>query len=367
MAIVKFVKGTVAKYNANESYKTNGSIFFATDQPIIFANGVAYKGLDQTLLEQVIDGVKDIEFSSTAKTLTIKYFKSGTQDKVIDLKEAMVEYTGEKAITVEGTADTGKKIALKIKDGEKVLSQDTNGLTSTLSLKYVTKTDTATAKLQLLGINDAVVHEIDATPFVKDGILSSAELKKGSELTGGSYTATNTYLVLTFNTDAAQDPIVLDVTELIDIYTAGNGIDITNKAVSIKLADSNDKYLSVTNTGLASKGIDDAISTAVATEKNRAEAAEEELEERIEDLEKAVGDDSVEDQIAEALGELALTEQGGTGKYIESVKQENGKVTATAKDLTATNVAATKVGEGTATNVQGILTELYDMWNWYEA
>lgn len=145
MAIAKFVKGTLSQYNTGKStYASDGTIFFCTDVHLIWANGQSY-GLSQDLVEEVIDGVKEVEFSSANKSLTIKYFKSGTQDKVIDLKEAMVDYTGENAIVITGDATSGKKVSLKIKDGEKVLSQDTNGLTSTLSLKYVAKTDGATA------------------------------------------------------------------------------------------------------------------------------------------------------------------------------------------------------------------------------
>ena len=66
---------------------------------------------------------------------------------------------------------------------------------------------------------------------------------------------------LTWNTDAGKDVTYVDVASLVDTYTAGNGINIADYKVSLKVK-SGDKYLEVTADGLSSKGIDEAISTA---------------------------------------------------------------------------------------------------------
>lgn len=363
MAIIKFIKGTVAQYTQNKTtYDANGSIYFATDQPIIFANGVAYKGVDQDIIESVIDGVKDVSFNSGTKKLTISYFKEGTQDKTIDLKEAMVEYSGSNAITVTGDADSGKTIALKIKEGDKVLSQDTNGLASTLSLKYL-KAEENTADgtykgkpvVQLLGIGNAVVAEFDATDFVIDAFLDKVELD-GSELT------------FTWNTTSNKEATTIDLADYIKAYTAGAGLALTNQAFSIKLKSEGEKYLELTTGGeLATKGIDASISAAVAIEEARAEGVEGELDERITALEGAVGDDSVEDQIQEAIEALDAGPFGGTGKVITTVSETDGIINATAIDLTAANVAITAITDISSLNVQGALSELKGMLDWHEA
>ena len=61
------------------------------------------------------------------------------------------------------------------------------------------------------------IDEIDATAFVKDGMLDKAELIKNPE---GQQAGT--YIVLTFNTDAGKDVIYVNVTDFIDTYTNGN-------------------------------------------------------------------------------------------------------------------------------------------------
>ena len=70
---------------------------------------------------------------------------------------------------------------------------------------------------------------------VKDGILESVSLI----VIPGDENATDereegTYLKFVFNTAAGQDPIYVNVTDLIDIYTGSTYIDVTNGVISIK-------------------------------------------------------------------------------------------------------------------------------------
>lgn len=51
------------------------------------------------------------------------------------------------------------------------------------------------------------------------------------------------------------------VTDLIDVYTAGNGIALSGKVITAKVK-ANDSYIEVTTEGIASKGIDSAITSA---------------------------------------------------------------------------------------------------------
>lgn len=177
---------------------------------------------------------------------------------ILSVAPAATTVTGEDAIEV--TDDDGKKVSLKIDEANNILSQSADGLLATLKLNW----DKNGKKLQLKGVNDALVNEIDASDFVIDGMLSDVELV-GDEL------------VFTFNTDAGEDkqtPIKVDLKKYITAYTAGNGIDVTSNVITAK-AKEGDKYVEVTTEGIASKGIDDAIAAAVLVETNRAKAAEE--------------------------------------------------------------------------------------------
>ena len=112
------------------------------------------------------------------------------------------------------------KVSVKIKGGEKVLSATEDGLASTLSLDWI-KND---KKIVLRGVNDTVFSEIDATDFVKDGILDTVELSSNDN---------KEYIVFTWNTDAGKTVLPLDVTKFVDTYTASDGLKLVDHAFSV--------------------------------------------------------------------------------------------------------------------------------------
>ena len=138
---------------------------------------------------------------------------------------------------------------------DKVLSVIDGKLGATLGLNYYSSGDTY--EIQLLGKDGEVIDRVNAKDFVKDGMLKNVELKKNP-----SGKTEGTYLIFTWNNDAGvTEPMYVPVTDLLDVYNAGNGLDLDGKTFSISLK-SNEKYLEVTESGLSTKGIDDAITTA---------------------------------------------------------------------------------------------------------
>ena len=121
-----------------------------------------------------------------------------------------------------------KNAAVKVKSGENVISLDdsTHELSTTLGLKLETRDDKK-EYLVLTGINGEKVADIDATRFLKDGMISDVKLTPE----GGKK-----YLVITFNTDSGKtEPIKLDVSELIDVYTAGDGLTLTDRKFAVNI------------------------------------------------------------------------------------------------------------------------------------
>lgn len=228
--------------------------------------------------------------------------------------------------------ELGDTLKVKIAEANKVLAATADGITATLAFVD----NTATSKIELQGIGGVKVAEFDYAKFIVDGMLEDADINEDNEL------------VLTMNTAAGSKELKVDLTKYIDVYTAGNGITVSGKVITAK-AKEGDKYVEVTEDGIASKGIDTAISTAV-------DAAKSELESKIEELEEFVGADeddpkTVSEQITEAIEALDVTNIGGAGKYIQVVGQADGKVTATAQDLNAAAVAFTAVDGLTASDV----------------
>lgn len=178
-------------------------------------------------------------------------------EKVIFNGEEVVADAQTKTITLTTPLDVVRGLA----DGEKFLSLDTESgkLGATVGLTYYTDTtgEKPVYEIRLTGKGGEVISTIDAKSFVKDGMLDSVEL-----VANPADQAAGTYLVLTWNTEAGlSEPMYVPVTDLIDVYTAGDGIDITGKVVKA-VVKSNDPYIEVTTEGIASKGIDNAITIA---------------------------------------------------------------------------------------------------------
>lgn len=130
---------------------------------------------------------------------------------------------------------------------DKVLGLTGTKLSSTLNLKY----DSTSKKIQLLGIKNAVIAEVDAADFIKDGMVSNV-----------SFDATSKILTITFSTDSGKEDIPVDLSSLVDTYTAGNGIAIAKNVISIKVDSTSEGFLSVGTAGMKISGVQDAIDTA---------------------------------------------------------------------------------------------------------
>ena len=93
-----------------------------------------------------------------------------------------------------------------------------------------------------------VVATIDATDFIKDGMLYSVSV---IEISG------ETYLSFVFNTDSDKETINIKVSDFAGLYSAGSGISISNdNVVTVKLANKGDtNFLKLDGDGLYLSGI----------------------------------------------------------------------------------------------------------------
>ena len=188
--------------------------------------------------------------------------------KLANQKVASVTATAGSAIEVTGTA-TAPTVGLKldisgnvkltqsanglkgsvvipaptvigVAEGDKVLRLSEKKLSSTLNLKY----DSTGKKIQLLGIGDAKIAEIDATDFIKDGMVDNVQFDPDSKV-----------LTITFNTVSGKEAIPVNLSSLVDTYTAGNGITIAGNVVSVKRDSNSEEFLSVGTAGVKLSGV----------------------------------------------------------------------------------------------------------------
>ena len=226
-----------------------------------------------------------------------KTIVKNTDGKISVASAALTQYVGENAVTVS-SADTSnnKTVSLKINSGDKVLSQDTNGLSATLSIEY----DSSTRRLQLKGNSGNVISDIDATAFVKDGMLNDTAVFTASATTqsitfGEKETITdpvpkssNTheysgltinhhYLAFEFKISSGESSSynyeILDATDIIDVYKNGNGLELTDHTFSVKLAQGSEGFLTIDENGIKISGVTDAIAAAAASAKTEVKKA----------------------------------------------------------------------------------------------
>lgn len=161
----------------------------------------------------------------------------------------------------EGQIALGNNIwneSVQIKNGDNVLAYSADyGLSASVSLSY----DAEGKKIKLVGKEGANLGEVDATAFLKDGMLESASFEDNK-------------LIFVFNTDAGKTQIEVPVADLVDEYTAGNGLALSGKEFSVKVA--GESFLSVDGEGVKLSGVQSAINDAKAaaiSEANVASAA----------------------------------------------------------------------------------------------
>lgn len=144
--------------------------------------------------------------------------------------------------------------ALRDVTGQNFIKKSGTNVEGHLNLTY----NTETKKINLEGFDSSVIASIDATAFIKDGMINTVELVTDPESHNPG-----TYLVITFNTDAGKDAIYLDVTSLINVYQGTNGVQITGKHIHLIIDPTSEPYLSLSNSGIKVKGIDAKISKVV--------------------------------------------------------------------------------------------------------
>ena len=211
-----------------------------------------------------IDLVANIDGSTIVKD------KDG---KLSVASSALVQYVGANAVQISEVDDKNNKtISLAINGNDKVLTQSTDGILANLSLEY----NTSEKEIKLVGKDSTVISTIDASDFIKDGMLAGTSVFMASGATQSVKIAEQThefsgltkdhhYIVFLFKIDGKEVSYnwdILDATDIVDVYTAGNGLELNGHQFSVKKAEGSEAFLVVDENGVKLSGVQSAIDTA---------------------------------------------------------------------------------------------------------
>lgn len=196
------------------------------------------------------------------------------QKKTLDAAKTELSERIEEVAAAQGTNIDGKTIINKdgVLQTNLILSNDKDNHT----LSIITG-----------GEESTVVSTWDYTEFyqeaVKDGILDSVSLvvipSEGEEVVDGR--GEGTYLKFMFNTSSGKEPIYVNVTDLIDVYTGSNYISVDKANGSSTISLKTTELVEYLKT-------DDALGiTSLITRVESVESEISGLKKTIEDLQKA--------------------------------------------------------------------------------
>lgn len=135
------------------------------------------------------------------------------------------------------------------KADDKVLTLSGTEFSTEIGLKH------ENGKISLTGKGGEVIAEFSDAEFVADGVLEDV-----------SYDDTTKELTFTWNLigeDGKAKTDVINIADLIDTYTAGNGLSLSNAGeFSVAIASDSEAFLSVDANGVKLSGVQDAIDAA---------------------------------------------------------------------------------------------------------
>ena len=139
-----------------------------------------------------------------------------------------------------------KDTTYSVAEGEKVLKLNDTVFSTEIGLKH------ENGMISLTGINGEVIAEFSDADFIKDSVLEDVEYKADSQ-----------EIVFTWKTvDGETKTDAVSVADFVQVYTAGNGLELSSNEFSVKVDSESESFLSVGANGVKLAGVQSAIDTA---------------------------------------------------------------------------------------------------------
>lgn len=190
----------------------------------------------------------DVVKSSKATLFSVGNGSNGVRKNIIELKADGTVYISGIG-SYDGTTTDGVST---IQDA----IQDTNDQVQNV-IEELEKVNTS---IDSINIEKSQDSDLVYTLRVDGEDRGTINIPKDQFLKDVSYNDVTNELVFTFVTkDTDNKEVRVNLTDLVDIYTAGNGINIDNKQISVKIDGTSDPYITISENGVKVSGIDEEI------------------------------------------------------------------------------------------------------------
>lgn len=170
---------------------------------------------------------------------------NGVAQEAIELDLSDFVTAAELQAAIEALPED-KDTTYSVAEGEKVLKLNDTVFSTEIGLKH------ENGMISLTGINGEVIAEFSDADFIKDSVLEDVEYKADSQ-----------EIVFTWKTiDGETKTDTVSVADFVQVYTAGNGLELNSNEFSVKVDSESENFLSVGANGVKLTGVQSAIDTA---------------------------------------------------------------------------------------------------------
>ena len=191
-----------------------------------------FENYTTTANQQVIDAEQDRRIGviegDYLKAADIANFETKENVKKVADDLAAYEEANDAAVALKADKSVVDAMYTNSKIDELVQGAKDYADTNDANTEYHVEYDSTNKKIKLVAGADASKMEIDATDFIKDGMIETVTIGADNDL------------VITFNTAAGKEDIVLPLDQLVDIYTGVEGARVkvtvaSDKSISAEL------------------------------------------------------------------------------------------------------------------------------------
>lgn len=201
--------GTV-KFNGVEvAVKGLGDAAYQTQKYFDDAIAEAKKaGDDAQATAEAAQSTANAKVASVAATANTAIVVTGTAtDPTVGLKLAEEQGNVILSQTADGLRANTSFPVTGVVEGDQIVSMTGTTVGATLGLTY----DSTAKSIKLTGIGGAEIASIDASDFIKDGMVDNVSFAQDTKM-----------LTITFNTSAGKEAIDVDLSALVDTYNGAN-------------------------------------------------------------------------------------------------------------------------------------------------